>query len=328
MQQTPFTDALSEEWETNLCDCGPCGTCLLSACCPCISDGQGLQSGLEILGAASAILAMVESAISLVARLREAQQRQQGLAGVLDRHGQILAETQRIVALVKEEEALRTAAVAAELVALNVTVKGVVDVLTRIQTSGQDKKPGRFPQVFYQLAHGSRDEASLRGAMESLGRAKCDLGLCISVAHVGLSRGMRDTLVLNTRLLERVDSAVRDVVGNDQGLVIGKLARGRPVQEDGTLVVTTDDLASIQRNRGDASSDLPTASNSGRVARHIVVHNMTADQALQINGPVGMQEWYAASHIVQENKATGKSMQINAGVSMEALLELLQAHQR
>ncbi|QYT00292.1 hypothetical protein H0G86_007381 [Trichoderma simmonsii] len=271
---------------------------------------------------------MVESAISLAARLREAQQRQQGLAGVLDHHGQVLVETQRIVTLVKEEEALQTAAVAAELVTLDMVVKGVVDVLTRIQTNGQGKRSGRVPQIFYQLTHGSRDEADLRGVMENLGRAKGDLGLCISVAHVGLSRGMQDTLVLNTRLLERVDSAVRAVVGNDQGLVIGKLARGRPVQENGTLVVTADDLASIERHRGNASSHLPAASGDGHVARHIVAHNMTADQAFQINGPVGMQEWYAASHIVQENKAIGKSTQINAGMSMEAFSQLLQAHQR
>lgn len=139
-----------------------------------------------------------------------------------------------MVVLVRNEEALQTAAVAAELVALEGVAQGLVATLTRIQTSvGDSGKQRRLTQFFYQLAHGSRDEADLHAAMEDLGRAKADLGLCISVAHVGLSRGLQDTLVLNTRLLERVDSAVRAVVGDDQGLLIGKLARGRPVR--GTL---------------------------------------------------------------------------------------------
>lgn len=56
--------------------------------------------------------------------------------------------------------------------------------------------------------------------------------------------------------------------------------------------------------------------------------NMTAGQALQINGPVGEQEWYKTSHlVVRDNKATGESTQINAGMSMEAFSALLRARQ-
>ncbi|GAB1318266.1 Fungal N-terminal domain-containing protein [Madurella fahalii] len=287
------------------------------------------MSGLEILGAASTVLGLVESAISLAARLREARQRQKGLAGVLDRHAQELVETQRMVALVRNEEALQTAAVAAELVALEVVAKSLVNILTRIQTSvGDNRKQRGFAQFFYQLAHGSRDEADLRTAMEDLGRVKADLGLCISVAHVGLSRGMQDTLVLNTHLLERVDSAVRAVVGDGQGLLIGKLARGRPVREDGTVVVTGDDLASLHRDGGGRSSPQTAPESNSTVGRHIVTDNMTAGQALQINGPVGAQEWHKTSHLlVRDNKATGQSMQINASMSMEAFSALLRARQ-
>ncbi|KAH6640651.1 hypothetical protein F5144DRAFT_561199 [Chaetomium tenue] len=285
------------------------------------------MSGLEILGAVTAVLGEIESAIALAARFRTAYQRQQGLTHILKQHGQILVETQRIVTLVKEEEALQTAAVTSELITVDASVKGLVNLLTRIQTSGQRKRSGRFSQILYQLVHGSRDEGDLRSAMVSLGRAKHDLGLCISVAHVGLSRGMQDTLVLNTRLLERVDTAVRSVVGDDQGLAIGKLARSRPVQDNGTLVITADDLASIEppsRARGRRPSPL-TANGDESTAQLIVSENMTADQALQINGPVGMQEWYSASHLIQGNKASAKSVQINGAMSPDAFTMLLQA---
>ncbi|KXX76194.1 hypothetical protein MMYC01_208624 [Madurella mycetomatis] len=285
------------------------------------------MSGLEILGAASTVLGLVESAINLAARLREARQRQKDLAGVLDRHAQELAETHRMVALIRNEEALQTAAVATKLIAMETVAQGLVATLTRIHTSvGDNGKQRRLTQFFYQLAHGSRDEADLQTAMEDLGRAKADLGLCISVAHVGLSRGLQDTLVLNTHLLERVDSAVRTVVGNDHGLLIGKLARGRPIREDGTIAVTGDDLASLHRDRGGRSSSQTVPDGNSTVGRHIVADNMTAGQALQINGPVGAQEWYKTSHLlVQDNEATGESTQINAGMSMEAFSALLRA---
>jgi len=59
----------------------------------------------------------------------------------------------------------------------------------------------------------------------------------------------------------------------------------------------------------------------------IVVDNVTEDQALQINGPVGKREWYQVSHLaIKSNKASGQSMQINDGLSTEAFTLLLQSH--
>ncbi|KAK5656066.1 hypothetical protein OQA88_5205 [Cercophora sp. LCS_1] len=284
-----------------------------------------VMSGIDILGAASAALALLESAIALAARLREAQQRRKGLADVIQRHDEVLSKTRSIITLVKDETALQTAAVADELSTLDTAIKGLVDVLSRIRTSGSGKRQNRLYQFAYQFVNGSRDEADLQAAMANLGRAKDDLSLSISVAHVGVSRGMQDTLVLNTRLLERVDAAVRAASGEDRGLLIGKLVQGRHVPESGTLFVTARDLASISHHHSDSSTRMPTANDAEQRSRHIVARNMTADQALQINGPIGNHGWHASSHVVQDNKATGSSAQINGAMSVEAFSALLGA---
>ena len=58
----------------------------------------------------------------------------------------------------------------------------------------------------------------------------------------------------------------------------------------------------------------------------IVVDNVTEDQAFQINGPVGKQEWYQISHLtIKDNKATGQSIQINDEISAELFTILLQS---
>lgn len=98
-----------------------------------------------------------------------------------------------------------------------------------------------------------------------------------------------------------------------------------PKTENGTLVITAADLASIEppdRIRGRRQSP---ANGDESASQLIVSENMTADQALQINGPVGMQEWYSASHLIQGNKASAQSVQINGAMSPDAFAALLQA---
>jgi DNA phosphorothioation-dependent restriction protein DptG len=83
-----------------------------------------------------------------------------------------------------------------------------------------------------------------------------------------------------------------------------------PWIDDGTATLNEQDIASL----GGSTK--------------IVLDNLTEDQAMQINGPVGKQEWHQVSHLeIKNNKATGNSVQINDGMSSEAFAMLLQSHQ-
>jgi len=264
------------------------------------------MSGLEVLGAASAVLGLLESAIGLVAQIREAHERQKELSAVLDRHTLELTKTKNTIQIIRDEEALQTAAVAGELVDMDKIANRLVVALKALRS---DK--GWKSQFLHQLVHGAKDESDLAKIMEELSREKTNLGLRISVAHVGLTRNLQNTMVVNTAIVERIEAVIQSVLGEGQGLKIAGLVRNRPVQ-DGDMVTLTDaEIASLSGQ--EASS-------------RIVVDNVTEGQALQINGPIGKQEWYQVSHLaIKNNKATEQSIQINDGMSTEAFTLLLQS---
>lgn len=65
---------------------------------------------------------------------------------------------------------------------------------------------------------------------------------------------------------------------------------------------------------------------SGNSTKRIVVDNLTLDQALQINGPIGEDGWREVSHLVVErNNASGTSIQLNHAVSRQDFKDLLAA---
>ncbi|KFY97525.1 hypothetical protein V498_02017 [Pseudogymnoascus sp. VKM F-4517 (FW-2822)] len=271
------------------------------------------MSGLEVIGAASAVLCLFESAFRLVEELRRANERRKDLLTVLDKHTRELTKTKNIIQTVKDEEALQTAGVAFELVEMDNITRRLVAALDALQN---DK--GRALQILHQLAHGSKDEDNLATIMRELSRAKSDLELRINVAHVGLTRTLQNTLIANTTIVERVDVLVQSVLGEGRGLKIATLLQNRPVQDDGTTALTNEDIASLRHEGG--SEDLIKTPST-----RIVIDNMTGGQAMQINGPVGVQEWYRVSHLeIKNNKATEKSIQINDGISTEAFSLLLQ----
>ena len=60
----------------------------------------------------------------------------------------------------------------------------------------------------------------------------------------------------------------------------------------------------------------------------IVVNNMTEDQALQINGPIGVEGWREAIKLeIRNNKAAGNAIQLNHGIQMEVFERVLAAQQ-
>lgn len=60
----------------------------------------------------------------------------------------------------------------------------------------------------------------------------------------------------------------------------------------------------------------------------MIVDNITEEQALQINGPVGKDVWEKISHLeIRRNKASGNSTQVNYPITMEVFDRLMAARQ-
>jgi hypothetical protein len=70
----------------------------------------------------------------------------------------------------------------------------------------------------------------------------------------------------------------------------------------------------------------PGASGTKVDSTRIIVDNLTEEQALQINGPVGEDMWRKVSHLeIKRNKASGNSTQLNYPVNMEVFKQVMAA---
>jgi len=260
------------------------------------------MSGLEILGAASAASALLETAIGVIGRFRKAYEKQKDLAAVLSNHNNELASTKAVIRIVEDEPVLRTAAVICELVNIEATAKKLVDCLKAMDP----EQKGAMRQFVHQLAYGSKDEKALADVMNELSRVKSSLGLRLQVANVGLTSIVENTITANAEVISRINKLLQQVFGEGQGLKIAELLKDRPRRGDGTVYLSDTD---IENSR-------------------IVIDNMTEDQALQINGPIGVEGWREVSHLeIRDNKAAGNSIQLNHGTSMEVFGRVLAAQQ-
>jgi hypothetical protein len=60
--------------------------------------------------------------------------------------------------------------------------------------------------------------------------------------------------------------------------------------------------------------------------KRIVIHNLTRDQALQINGPVAVDMWKDVAFVkIEGNVAAGTAIQTNYPITMDVFRELLAA---
>jgi hypothetical protein len=180
----------------------------------------------EVLGAASAASGLLETSIRIVGRVRKANERQKELIRVLDNHDLELKNIKTIIQIVEDEDALQTAAVAAELVKLREIEKKLVECLKTLDPGGK----GPIRKLAHQLVHGSKDEKTLADIMDELAHAKSDLSVRIQVANVGLTRTVEDTIVANAAAIDRIDQLLVPVFGEGRGLKIAQLLKDRSPQ--------------------------------------------------------------------------------------------------
>jgi len=162
----------------------------------------------------------------VIKRVRTAYERQRELASVLDSYNDELVTIRDVLQIVRDEESLRTAAVASQ-------IDGIESLARKLNICLQALDPGPkgfVRQLTHQLAHGSKEEKTLADIMDALGHAKSDLSLHVQVANVGLIRTVGDKLFANAEVIGRVDLVLQQVFGEGRGLKIAALLGNRPTQ--------------------------------------------------------------------------------------------------
>lgn len=179
-----------------------------------------------MLGAVSAASGLLEAAISIIKRIRTAYERQKELVKILESYHDELITIESVLRIVRDEEALQTAAVASQLAIIEGLARTLRDCLQTLDPGAK----GPLHQFAHQLVQGSKDEKALTVIMNKLARARSELGLHIQVANVGLTRIFGDKLVANTEVVRRVNFVLQQVFGEGRGLKIAMLLKNRPAQ--------------------------------------------------------------------------------------------------
>ena len=166
---------------------------------------------------------MLEQAISIIGRIRTANEREKGLVAELQSHNAVLESTKAIIELIRAEASLRTAAVRRFLTDVNVAMSNLVRLLKTLNPGEQ----GQIHRFFHQLVDGSKDEKALADMMQKLDRAKAALGICLQVSSVGLRQTPDSSFVANVEMIKRISTLLEQALGAGNGLKIAELIQNR-----------------------------------------------------------------------------------------------------
>ncbi|CAI7669926.1 unnamed protein product [Penicillium crustosum] len=261
---------------------------------------------MDPLSITANVLALLETSIKITGRLRVAYS-----SSLLKQHHEELQRTESIIRVVHSEGCLETAAVTSELEKMKNLSQELLTLLERLD-SGKKSLPR---QIAHQLTSGSQDEGHLAKIMERMNTTKTNIILHVQIAGVGLTRDGQSIIAANAAKISQLGQTVRDIIGDGQGLKIANLIKNEPLHEDGTVVLDPDDLDQI-------GVSVPKGGTS-----RVITGNLTRLQALQINGPVGEDEWKTISHLeIRDNEAGPGSSQVNYPVSGAVFASLLFDH--
>ncbi|TLD24492.1 hypothetical protein E2P81_ATG11828 [Venturia nashicola] len=186
--------------------------------------------------------------------------------------------------------------------------------------------------------------------MEELCQVKSALLSRIQVASVGVMREDGDMVLANADIITRVDTFLREQLGDGKGLKIAGLIKGRRPSSithtlanmanslgEGNVSFTLRELASLDAEVDDADSedeilvgsDLGTSSTGSRNKKasltRIIIGNAPKEQAVMIKTPIGKDIWTHISHLeIKDSRAEGDSSMINNAMTPEYFFRLMQ----
>ncbi|KAF7557989.1 hypothetical protein G7Z17_g229 [Cylindrodendrum hubeiense] len=209
-----------------------------------------------------------------------------------------LASVSHVIKLVEAQEELKTKGVLKAVTSIQKITVNVHKYVERVKEKSSTGSKAR--QITYQFMKGPGEWETLSVMMIHLTAAKATLSLHIQMAHVGLTavQGPATFNIINIKVLGDVNQNVEKMLG--RGLLIAEIIKNK--QPDGTILI------------------------SYTVGTLQVLNNRTFDQALQINGMVGMETWgkFHQDLIIENNEARGFSTQINVPIKDETYKDALQ----
>lgn len=200
---------------------------IIPQCCKC-KWLICLNCKAEILGAVSASINLLESALQAIKYLRKAHRRQKDLVYVLIRHEDELDSIKTILEQLnkKENVDLHTTSLGLELVRMQQIQRKLAALLKELDPGSKTK----INQLARQLLEGSADEKKLSSIMEELAQVKASIIICIQMANVGVMRNMNKQIVADAAKIERIDSNLQkqlEHLEDYEGLHIARLIKGR-----------------------------------------------------------------------------------------------------
>jgi hypothetical protein len=175
--------------------------------------------------------------------------------------------------------------------------------------------------------------------MDEVYRAKANLCLRIQVASVGVISEVGNSVLANAAVIKRIDRTLKSIWGEEGGLRIAQLIkRGSPqggyesfdkvkclgrlnLIGDGTVSLTKADVVALSQDISPAKEEKTAAGSSSDafvITERIIVCNMTEEQALMFNAPIGKDVWEKVNRIViKENTAQGQSTMFNYPISFK-----------
>lgn len=254
---------------------------------------------------------------------------------MLKQHHEELRRTESVIQVVHSGECLETAAVTSELETMKNLSQELLTLLERL-----DPEKKSLPRhIAHQLTSGSQDESHLARIVERMNNTKTNIILHVRVAGFKLERDGQSTIAASTAKISQLGRTVRELLGDGPGLGTASLIKNQPLHgkdpisqfrrifiqpnyvriEDGTV---EDGTVVLSGGLNQIDVSVPKGGTT-----RMITGNLTRVQALQINGPVGKDEWKTISHLVtRDNEAGPVSSQVNYPVSGTIFASLLLDH--
>lgn len=174
------------------------------------------------LGTASAVVSLLETAISLVKTIQAARRQVKELPKTLSDTSTQLEGLVQSLNLVKSEPALQTASVMVQVEAIIDVAEELRDLLEKL-LKRQEKSSGR--QMMHVITSGDEDEKLITSIVSRVDSARAELTLRIVVAQVGLIGNLNDGFRVASITLAEVNEKVNGCLGSN--LVLADMTRGR-----------------------------------------------------------------------------------------------------
>jgi hypothetical protein len=185
----------------------------------------------EAIGAAASVVGLIGSAMTVIQQVRNARDRVKGAPKTLDSLSKQLRSLEQSLSLVREEEALQTAAVGQQVRGIAEVAEELRSFLDTLAAEGQKRS---ITQLIHSIKSGDKEDKQLADILDRLDRARDLLVLRVSVAQVGVMGNLKDGFRVACGVLMDTNKKVNEVLGTN--LVLAERLQNRELQNAGTYL--------------------------------------------------------------------------------------------